>query len=234
MFNFIGVLAVFLRHDKICKVLLLWPKFCKTISGFTECQNWNLRISLETFLLNSGGSQFKSWLTMFIFQAGCHKNILVLYYDKIICSCINNNHVSSVAEAGGSPISPQSSHGPFDQQSLSQAHLMKLFPGSMSSMTPTVSAGGGQSPSPPNIFRAPGVMGQSYAAEFSTYGPMYQNYYKQANNSGSRLSPYHRNSYNHPHSSPASCYQNSFQGAAGVPGGLYPRTNYDYSTNTPR
>ena len=150
----------------------------------------------------------------------------------------------------GSLSPPVSSHGSFDQSSFSGAHLMKLFPpGSGCSMTSssTMTPASGSSPSPPNLFRSPGTpaslphaVGQSYAAEFSSYGPMYSSYYAKqaqvmgANNTGSRSSPYHRNMYTAAHAghtSPAataaSCYQNSFQGAAGA---LYPR--YDY--NTPR
>ena len=148
----------------------------------------------------------------------------------------------------GSLSPPVSSHGSFDQSSFSGAHLMKLFPpGSGCSMTSssTMTPASGSSPSPPNLFRSPGTpaslphaVGQSYAAEFSSYGPMYSSYYAKqaqvmaANSPISRTSPYQRNMAAHAQYSvhqPSTCYQN-YQ----APGAVYPRSNYEYPTNTPR
>ena len=153
------------------------------------------------------------------------------------------------------PVSPMSpgSQVPFDGSPFSQqtAHLMKLFPGSMSGMTPAVShqsSSSSSSVSPtPNIFRAGAGAGSGgsslqqsgvYPGDFSNYGPMYSSYYAKqaqvmdANSPISRTSPYQRNMAAHAHYSvhqPSTCYQN-YQ----APGAVYPRSNYEYPTNTPR
>ena len=106
-----------------------------------------------------------------------------------------------------SPMSP-GSQAPFDQTPFSQtAHLMKLFPGTMSGMTPAAThQSGTSSVSPTHIFRSAGASGGSsagplqqssvaYPGDFSNYGPMYTSYYAKqaqvmaANSPISRTSP---------------------------------------------
>jgi len=151
------------------------------------------------------------------------------------------------SDISASPVSTPVTQSPFDQasQAFSQAHLMKLFPGgcpgSMSPMTPVTH----QTSTQANIFRGSGAgsvpvgagaLQQSmYPADFSNYGPMYSSYYAKqaqvmaANNPSSRTSPYQRNMSHYP-GTQSPCYQN-FQSGAGT---IYPRSNYDYSANTPR
>ena len=101
------------------------------------------------------------------------------------------------------------------QQNLS---VMKLFP--PGSVPPATSLLRPQT--------AP--LSQTYPADFSSYGPVYNNYYgKQAAavQGGNRTSPYQRNMYSPV--SPGQCYNNFNSGA----GGLY-RHNYDYTAHNPR
>ena len=120
----------------------------------------------------------------------------------------------------GSPTSLPTplSQAAFDASLQQNLSVMKLFPGS--------------APSTP-LLRPQGhtpLSAQTYPADFSNYGPMYNSYYsKQAmvGMANSRSSPYQRNMYSP--TNPGQCY-NNFQGGAS----LYHRPNYDYSAHNPR